>query len=234
MGSFARVACFLIFGVFSCALPCRGAFIGPEWGRPTDDLQALAGRSTYQSWNSFSGASAGNAPDVGEVNPNGVADAYDAGAPASGSFVTGSGNIYSPAGVIKPRAVVPSFGDADAVTEFLVQVATFGSEIDTGDLRVNGVPASTLPGYSWRELSRVIVGGGGPGSGAMVEHAWTFVAPEAASFQLDFGWGVTSASLDRISIDTRTSPAPEPGGALVLITAGAVTVARRRRRRSPQ
>jgi hypothetical protein len=228
-----RAALFLTTAIVALGpVVSRGAFIGPQWVRPAGDSQAAADRTTFQSWNSFAGVAPGNLPDVAEVNPNGVSDAFDAAALASGSFVTSGGNIYSPAGVIKPRALVPGFGDDDASTHVLVQVEVFGAEIDPADLRVNGVLAGELPGYGYQELSRVIVGGGGPGSGARIEHAWTFTAAGADTLQLDFGWGATSASLDKLLVDTQTvANAPEPGSIVLVGVAGAVLAGRRRRPR---
>ncbi|HWP40307.1 MAG TPA: hypothetical protein VNL70_05230 [Tepidisphaeraceae bacterium] len=184
------------------------ALISPPWTRPGNDAQASADRTSYQHWNNFTSTSGPNAPDVAEINPNGTADAFDSAAAVSGSFVTSGGNIYSPANVIKPRVIVPGYALPDHETRFVVQVISQGATIDTADLRLDGVPVSSLPGYGYTELSRTALGGFG---GFKIEHAWTFTAPaDASSFQLDWGWGATSASLDQIAVDTFAVPVPEP------------------------
>ncbi|MEM6756964.1 MAG: dockerin type I domain-containing protein, partial [Planctomycetota bacterium] len=87
-----------------------------------------------------------------------------------------------------------------ATTEFLVQLRTQGSQIDVNDLTVNGEAATGLPGYSYTELERV--DSESPFGGAVIDHAWTFIADPASLYTLEWGWGVTSASVDMLIIDT--------------------------------
>jgi len=209
----------------------QGAFVNPTWTRPASDGQATSDLTTYQSWDVFTSVAGPNAPDVAEVNPQGVANAYDSGSPASGSFLTGGGNIYSFSAVIKPRAIVPGY-DVTGPTKFLVQVRTQGQEIDVDDLTLGGVAIDSLDDYSYVELSRVDLGGFG---GFAIDHAWAFTSPgDAASFQLDWGWAVSSASLDVLSIDTQAMAVPEPAGvcllAIGLVGLASTRLARRRRR----
>ncbi len=207
-----RFVAAMVFGGALCGA-AQAAFITPSgWTRPVDDSAASIDRTTFQYWDVL--GTSGNdpallkAPDVAEINPNGAATVQDAGSPASGSFITSGGNIYSFAGVIKPQAVVPGYAAVGYKTEFLVQLRTQGQNIDTGDLKLGGVLISTLPGYSYTELSNVPLGGFG---GFLIDHAWTFTAPaDLASFTLDWGWGVSSASFDQLTIDTRLTPVPEP------------------------
>lgn len=201
------------------------SFITPVWTRPSANPQAAADQTTFQHWNVFSLASGPNAPDVAEVNPNGAADAFDAAASVSGSFITSGGNIYSPTGIIKPRAIVPGYDIAGNQLSVLVQVESQGAEIDAPDLRVDGVPASTLSDYSYNELSRVALGGFG---GFKIEHAWTFTIPDAASTQIDWGWGVVSASVGQILVDTRSVAVPEPSSLACLALAGMAALRRHR------
>jgi len=194
-------------GLMACTA-APAALLPPPWTRPGSDAQAIADRTTYQHWNSFTSTTGPNPPDVAENNPNGTADAFDSAAPASGSFITSGGNIYSPNTVIKPRVTVPGYALSDHETRFLVQVISQGGQIDTTDLWLDGVPVSSLPGYSYTELSRTVLGGFG---GFKIEHAWTFTArADASSFQLDWGWNVESASLDQIAVDTFAVRVPEP------------------------
>ncbi|MEO0965118.1 MAG: dockerin type I domain-containing protein [Planctomycetota bacterium] len=180
------------------AVSAQAAFSTPSWDRPTSIGEATADGTTYQEWNTFSSVSGPNAPDVDEpFNPNGVANVFDSAAPGSASFIATSGNIYSFDGVIEPEATVPT---TQATTEFLVQLRTQGSDIDVNDLTVNGEAATGLPGYSYTELDRVAAGG--VFGGAIVDHAWTFTADPASLYTLEWGWGVTSASVDVLIIDT--------------------------------
>lgn len=205
----------------------RAAFITPSgWTRPANDGQAATDLTTFQHWDvlgtSGSDPALTKTPDVAEINPSGAATVRDAAAPASGAFVTSGGNLYSFADVIKPQAVVPGYAAVGYQTEFLVQLRTQGQNIDTADLKLGGVLVSTLPGFSYTELSNVSLGGFG---GFLIDHAWTFTAPaDLASFTLDFGWGVSSSSFDQLSIDTHLTAVPEPAS-LAMVTLGAIGIA---------
>ncbi|MEM8782047.1 MAG: hypothetical protein AAGE65_04235 [Planctomycetota bacterium] len=168
--------------------------------------------ATYQQWDSFSFAQGPNPPDTGNQNPNGFADAFDSSQESSNSFVTSGGNIYSFSGVITPRAIVPAFSASPGdTTRFFIQVRSFGSIIDTtieNALTVNGVDVATLPGYAYEELSRDESNLEPFGTVGLIQHLWTFdvdaslVAGVGDSFMLDWSWGVSSASLDQLVIDT--------------------------------
>jgi hypothetical protein len=189
-----------------------------NWQRPADETQALTDKTTYQMWDVFKSAAGPNAPDVFEINPNGVADAYDSASATSGGFTTGGGNIYSFSGVIEPRAIVPSFGLSGQVLNVLVQARVQGTEIDATDVTVNGQPLSSLANYSHEELERTSLGG----QGFLVDHAWTFsLGADLASFTLDWGWGGPHASLDQIAVDTQVMPVPEPATLALLAVGGA-------------
>jgi hypothetical protein len=221
----------VMLGAALSATAASAAFVTPSWTQPTTDGQASADQTTYQHWNVFTSTTGPNAPDVAEVNPNGVGNAFDNNAGASGSFVTGGGNIYSfTTTSIQPRAIVPGYATGDPV-EFLVQVLVQGNLIDVDDVMLGGVQISTLANYSYTELSSTPLGGFG---GAAVEHAWTFTAPaDLASFQIDWGWDAESASLDRIAIDTHVAAVPEPASwALAAVGAMVLGVAARRRKRA--
>lgn len=176
-----------------------------QWTRPANDGAASAGHTTYQQWEVFSSTTGPNVPDVVEINPNGTANAFDSAAPGSLSFVSSSGNIYSPDGVIEPRATVPGYALASATVDVLLQVRSQGQEIDTADVKIGGLSISSLPNYSYHRLHELFLGEGQFG-GSRVDHAWTFTVPaDAALFQIDWGWNITSSSLDRLAIDTRAT-----------------------------
>jgi len=200
----------------------HAAFTTPSWTRPADNVAAAATGTTYQEWDVYSAVMGPNAPDVGNINPNGIANVFDSGAPANGAFLTG-GNMYSAAGSLKPRVTVPGYNVPGNSLDVLVQLFVQGLEININSLTVNGVPANTLTAFNYQELSRIPLGGPG---GAAVEHLWSFTLPsDGASFQLDWNWGTPHAMFDRLSIDTSSTPEP---GSLMLLSAGAAMILRRR------
>lgn len=215
------------------AASATAAFQDPAWPRPTSDAEAAAGLTTFQHWDRFTSVSGPNAPDVAEVNPNGVANAFDAAAPGSASFLTG-GNIYSITGIIKPRIEVPLYPESASATTFVqLQLQVTGIEINTDDLTVNGTPLAQIVGADYTELSRVDMGqaqfpGAPPFTIWMIQHKWTFAVNDASSLLIDFGWSVPSASLQEILLDTQ-SIVPEP--ATLSIFAGAALILARRNRR---
>ncbi len=198
------------------------AFTTPaDWVRPTDAASAQAGLTTYHEWQRFVSPVGPNTPNDGitgdtaatfaldglwHINPNtGVTpDVYDT---SGGSFVTSSGSIYSPMTPIRPVAEIGSYGLTTGVTYFVVQLRTLGADVVTRDtdtsvaLALNGTSVQALDGYSYTELFRQPLGGFG---GAIVDHRWTFAAPDDAAFTLAWDVGNSSVSLDAIVIDTRT------------------------------
>ncbi len=217
-----------VSGMFAPA--AHGAFVFPDWDRPADDTTALETRTTYQHWADFLGSPAGpNAPDAADLTPAGTADLFDAAHPASGSFTTSGGNIYSPSGVIEPRIVVPGFDEEDRtlVTRFQIQLRTWGQDIDTDDVLLNGDSVTDLPDLEYTELDREAQEGGGfPAD--IVAHRWIFTAPfTAEAFHIDFGYGVTSSSLMEASVDTQVIPEP---ASLALLGLGCLVALTRRTR----
>lgn len=201
---YVRLAGSFVGAVIAAASAAPAAFVEPSaWRRPVAPAEAAMTRTTYQEWDVFFSSAGPNAPDVAEINPNGVPDAFDAAWQTSGSFVTSGGNLYSFAGVIQPRVQVPlPPSSARTATEVLLQVRTFGALIDTDHLTVNGVPASQLGAYRYEERSRVEISGGF--GGFDVEHAWQFSVSASELLRIDFAWGVSSSSLDRLAVDTRS------------------------------
>jgi len=201
----------------------NAAFTTPSWTRPADNVAAAATQTTYQEWDIFSSVLGPNAPDVANVNPNGVANVYDSGAPMNGAFIT-LDNMYSASGSLKPRAIVPGYNTPGNTVDVLVQIFVQGLDININSLTVNGTPANTLAAYNYQELSRIPLGGPG---GAAVEHLWSFTLPsDAAAIQLDWNWGTPHSMFDRIAIDTHSTPEP---GSLAMLAIGAAMIVRRRR-----
>ncbi|MEM8739075.1 MAG: hypothetical protein AAGG38_11445 [Planctomycetota bacterium] len=200
-------------GVLSAGLtlPAHAAFTAPSW-RPASLAEASATQTTYQAWDLFDAPAGPNPPDLAALNPNGQADAYDT---SNASFVTSSGNVYSPTAVISFEAVVPNYDQgAGYKTEFVVQLRTQGNELDTASLTLDGVLANTLADYTYIELNRVVLGGFG---GGLVDHRFSFSATgNAASHTLAWAGAASSVSQDLIAIDTRAVLIPEPASIALL------------------
>lgn len=226
------VPCVALAVCATVAQNATAAFTTPsDWTRPTTSVQAGTDLTSYQRWETFGSTTGPNAPDVASINLDGSANAFDSAAPGSGSFITSGGNIYAVFGVIKPRVIVPHPTLAVySHTQVLVQVKTFGNQIDTSAVTVEGLDAESLSGYSYSLLSQIPVGDPTqPGGGYFEEHAWTFDVPFTdGALQIDFGWGVDSASLDQLAVDTR-AVVPEPVSLAGLVTGGALLLGRRRR-----
>ncbi len=227
-----------ISGILLAASVSEAAFGTPSWTRPTTVGQATTDGTTHQQWNFFSDDDINTTsiedgvPDVANTNPNGNATVFE---PGNG-FVTGGGNIYSPTGILNLTFNIPTTDIGGGVTKFLLQIKTLGSELvysnhpntpivnDFSQFTIDGIAISTLPDFSYAELSRVALGGMG-GNG--VEHAFTFTLPStAASHVLNYKPLFSSTSQDIVSIDTQVS-LPEPAS-MGLLGLGAIALIRRR------
>ncbi|GMU24234.1 MAG: hypothetical protein AMXMBFR13_43100 [Phycisphaerae bacterium] len=216
----ALIAGFVVALLVGLTTAAQAAFVAPAlWSREQAN-------TTYQEWNVFSSPAGPNMPDIGWLNPNGTPDLFDT---SGGSFVTGSGNIYSPTSVLDLRVVVPDYARTGDVTTVILQTRTNGSEIDFDTVRIGGT------GFEDRgELLRQPLGGFG---GFAVETWLKFELPySASSFTVEFKASGTSMSLDRVAVDTITAssfvpepnPVPEPLTG-VLLASGLLRLASRRR-----
>lgn len=207
---------FSLIALASSSVLAHADFYAPTvWSRPT----ASSTVATFQGWDVFTSHVGPNAPHtvsgpafggVGSwvpINIGGVANAFDSNAPGNGSFVTGSGNIYSPAGTVTPRAIVPNNLDLTAGTNnsgwttLIVQIRTQGSFLDITTGRLNG---SILPVATEIIYNQIIPGG----FGGFVRDYWLqFQVPGNADFyQFDISTLETSVSFDRIAVDTVWNP----------------------------
>ncbi|MFO0897275.1 MAG: hypothetical protein U0836_07615 [Pirellulales bacterium] len=199
----------------------------PLWNRPDIDSEAASAFATYQAWDVFTVIGAGkangpNAPGVDpnpprvegpETNPNGTAAVFEL---TGSGFVTGSGNIYSPGAPVSMQADVPNYNlGAGYQTHVVLQIRSQGNSINLDSLTVNGVLATTLAGYSYQEVFKASLGP----QGSLLDHKFEFTLPGNQALD-SFAWTAPdSSSQDKVSIDTRATPVPEPAS-FVLLAAG--------------
>jgi hypothetical protein len=221
------------------------------WTRPTSAAGAAATSTVYAEWDGFVSLDATNKPtgnsDFGSSLA--VPTAGDSADATDGSFLIGgegttnnayysnvaTSDIYSFGAVIAPQIAVPEYGIAGDQLNVLVQVQSYGNEIDPTQLTVNGVPASDLPDYS-EALTKTDGGvAGGFGESFTNDYTWIFTLPvDPTSLQLNFGWGTTSAAFDSAVIDTQSVPAsvPEPASIGLMALSGIALLKRQRRAHS--
>lgn len=218
-----------------------------SWTRPTSASNAASSLAAYAEWDGFAVSSATNAPTGNSYfssNLTSIPRAGDSSSSTSGSFIiangtannayysnASTGDIYSFSGVIKPQITMPTYNVAGNHLNVLVQVEQDGQQIDTSQLTVNGILASTLPNYG---VTETYTDGGtqsGFGTAYTNDYAWTFTLPDdPSSLELDFGWGVTSSALTSAVIDTQSSssPVPEPVSVGLMIVPAFMLLGRRR------
>ncbi len=168
--------------------------------------------STYQEWNTFTSALGGaNAPDVASDNPNGSAQLVQT---VPGAFVTSGGNIYAPSSLVNFNVNVPDYGlGAGYLTTAIVQIRTLGTLPDLDGATVNGLFADSAEMGVEQPL------GGFGGFLRDWRFQWNDVSGNLALNSIVFSSVETSMSLDRIAVDTISSPVPEPSSlSLVLLS----------------
>ncbi len=181
------------------------------WNRPAT-ASAIA---TYQGWETFSSPTGPNAPQTlpgpafggvasnswAAVNAGGVADVFDSSNATSGSFITSTGNIYSPAGFVTPRVVVPNNLDGVAGhnpngwTTLILHVRAAGGLLDFDQFTLNGSIAPVATAL----IATAVV----PGLGNRQTWAVEFKVPGNADvYTFDIIPRGTSLSFDRVAVDT--------------------------------
>lgn len=224
----------IVLALAACSTAVQADFFAPTvWSRPT----TTGSNATFQGWDIFSSTTGPNAPHLvsgpafggtgnwSPINPGGTANALDSNAPGNGAFVTGSGNIYSPAGLVAPRAIIPNNIDLTAGannsgwTTLIVQLRTQGNVLDLASGRLNG---NLSPVSSVVTSNQPISGGFG---GFIREYWLQFQVPgNADTYQFDINPADVSVSFDRLAVDTIWNPSagnqddaflePTPGSAV--------------------
>jgi hypothetical protein len=214
----------------------------PAWGRPANNATASAAGTTYQEWNALASAgvptsaSPQTAPSL--VNPNGGAVFYDAAYPADGAFPAGP-DIYSFSGVLNPVVNIPGYNVTGNQLKVQVEVQSFGSLIDTGLTASYTDPlgtahsflVSSLPSYVNFQAYNDGGTNNGFGQAYTVDTVWEFTLPQdTAHLGLSFNWGVVSAAIQAVSVDTYS--VPEPSTIVLAAMAGVAVMWSKMRRRA--
>ncbi|MCA9294315.1 MAG: hypothetical protein KDA20_10920 [Phycisphaerales bacterium] len=175
-------------------------------------VRGTTANSTYQEWDVFASPGGPNAPDIADFAGGTLAmdaatpDCFDAN-PASGSFISGTGNIFSFTGVVQPQVDVGGFGlGPSAQTTVLLQMRTLGSEVDLPSMLLNGseVPTEVV------ELDRVSLGA----NGFQIDALYRFeLDGNASTYTIRFSANDIALSLDRVIVDTFTTLVPCVGDA---------------------
>lgn len=210
-----------IFAIATTGCSLFGAqtgFVSPSWrGTPG---------SEFQSWEVFSVATdtgVANHPD--QPGSSGTATIVQH---SPDAFLTGSGNIYNPAGI-------SSFTVHDTTTDpiglVVFQARTLGSELDYSTVRLS---YDLGAGAQFLSASRV-ENDRGTSLGANVSSLWEWNLSGlgVSSYEIQFTAGGTSLSFDSATLDTRSANAvPEPSTWALLIAGslGLGVVLRRNRR----
>ncbi|MAY74763.1 MAG: hypothetical protein CMJ31_08655 [Phycisphaerae bacterium] len=179
-------------------------FVAPDgvnfqWERGVSALSA------YAEWNIFTSPFGDNDPDVGEF-VGGVFDEnagdWDVSDASGGSFITGTGNIYSFGSVQDITVLVPSFGLGDGYeTTVVLQTRVQGVTLDNSTVELDGEAYQAI-----EEAEPIDLGEPGVGGGGVIQdsrYVWT-VPGSATGYEIRFMAIDTSLSLDRVIVDTYT------------------------------
>ena len=179
----------------------------------------------FAQWDSFTQASGGsNIPDTAGSSPFSLMNF------APGSFVTGSGNIYSLNSALYLMIMGGTLGNAASPTQVVMNVATAGSLLNTAGVRLSLFDNAGNSMQLAPSISQLRADAPAQPQGAIQTWAFTwnttFVPFQASGFRVEFGASAPSMSLDAVRLDMQYAPAP---GALALLAISAFTAGRRRR-----
>ena len=189
-----------------------GAGIGATSATPW--IATPAAGATYAEWNFFNSYPFDNSPDIAGSGAS-LTENTEA------AFLTGGGNIYSPAAATDFTLIANAVAGA---ADVWLRVSTLGTEPLT-PATLNGVASEAIETFS-----AVISGGFGGGE---KEWYWKWSNVSAPSYTFDFEASGSSLSLDQLGVYAAgvAAPVPEAGSALMLATGLAAMgfVSRRRR-----
>lgn len=171
--------------------------------------------TSYAEFDTFTSASGG--PNFADVGGGGF-QLFNF---APGAVVASSGNIYSPSGALDIHLY--SLGPAVNPAEAVLNISWGGTMLDTTAVQAF-IGGSYYDAVSVEQRSSI----SSPFGGSVDTWAFTFDLSNAPTGDLAFFFGNDGAhgSLDAVSVDVRSVPAP---GALALVVVAGVVGSRRRR-----
>ncbi|MEO1583558.1 MAG: hypothetical protein AAFR96_03170, partial [Planctomycetota bacterium] len=159
--------------------------------------------TTHYQWEDFTSATGDNAPDIAGSPAGGVDGVAPNVVETTGTaFITSTGNIYSITGVIEFEITVPVIEQPGGTTDVVLQTRTQGREIDQASILCNGEPPVETV-----ELYRFVLGPDDIFGGSLVDVIHRFEVASANPAVITFAAADTSLSLDRVSVDTRSTEA---------------------------
>ncbi len=211
----------LLAGCTLCALSTAPAFAASaSWDTPlagfngtgTSAASPWAAGDAYAEWNLFDSVTTDATPDIAghgsvrQLNPS------------AGTFLTGSGNLYSSAGAAAFSVELESV--AAGTWSVWLRIATQGTAADSQAF-LNGLAATKTVSYS------TTLGGFG---GSEEEAWWNWILTDPASLHFSFSSSAPHMSLDQLAV--LTIPVPEPHAWMSLAMGlGVLRLARRQTRK---
>lgn len=188
----------IALAVFVLASPVLGqGFVTPtQFGWDRGDPG-----TTYYAWEDFVSATGANPPDIAAI-PLSVGGVSASLIETTGTaFRTSTGNIYSITTVVEFEVTVPAEAGSGETTTVLLQTRTQGREVDPASVLADGLPPVEVV-----ELFRFQLGPDDIFGGFLIDTAYRFEVPSGNPVVIGFAASDTSMSLDRVSVDTRTTP----------------------------
>lgn len=202
--SFRRLLSAGALCALSAVLSSTALAAGARWDTPlagSDGSGASAATpwstgSVAAEWNVFDSTTTDSTPDIAGSGSLSQLN------PAAGSFLTGTGNLYSAGGAATFSATLDTV--LNGTWTVWLRTATQGTSLDSV-ATLNGVAADKSVSYS------AALGGFG---GSEEEAYWRWTVTDVSSLQFSFGSSAAHTSLDQLAV--LAAPVPEPSAWLSL------------------
>lgn len=199
--SFRRL---LSAGALSAVLSSTALAAGARWdtslagsdGSGASAATPWATGNVAAEWNVFDSTTTDSTPDIAGSGSLSQLN------PAAGSFLTGTGNLYSAGGAATFSATLDTV--LNGTWTVWLRTATQGTSLDSV-ATLNGVAADRTVSYS------AALGGFG---GSEEEAYWRWTVTDVSSLQFSFGSSAAHTSLDQLAV--LAAPVPEPSAWLSL------------------
>lgn len=202
--SFRRLLSAGALCALSAVLSSTALAAGARWDTPlagsdgsgASSASPWATGSVAAEWNVFDSTTTDSTPDIAGSGSLSQLN------PAAGSFLTGTGNLYSAGGAATFSATLDTV--LNGTWTVWLRTATQGTSLDSV-ATLNGVAADRTVSYS------AALGGFG---GSEEEAYWRWTVTDISSLQFSFGSSAAHTSLDQLAV--LAAPVPEPSAWLSL------------------